>query len=537
MRVAIYTRISTDEDHQPFSLEAQEIRLRSYIASQDGWELVRIFTDQASGASVERPDLQRALREARAGRFDVLLVYRVDRFSRRLRSLVELLDQLDKAGVAFRSATEPFDTSTPAGRMMVQMLGVFAEFERATIIDRVVAGMERRAARGAWNGGVSPYGYNIDKQTGFLDPRDDESPLVPIIFRHYVHDRFGAREIGNVLSRQGHRTRAGVPWNHSAVLTILRNPVYVGKVFYRGVFHDAPHPPLIDQETFDAAQRILDERGENYSKRRANKSDYLLAGLIFCGRCGKRYQGGTATGNRYTYRYYTCFSRQRYGSTTCDSERLPADEVEQAVLDALVTTYERHDLIEEAVAAARQQASANLGQSEHELAAVTAEIAKADDAIERYLSAFEAGTMPEARCGERVRRLGDRVAELRHRQATLAAAVEEATIPTPSAADLEVMRDRIGPVVREGSPAMRKALLAELVSEVRVEGRDTVVPWFRVLSDGDSDHRPAPDGNTKAKVRVLEGVVGASGIEPETSAMSTLRSYQLSYAPTVAAAP
>lgn len=120
MRIATYTRISTDEAHQPFSLEAQDTRLRAYVASQDGWELVRTFTDQMSGATVERPNIQRALNEARAGRFDLLLVYRVDRFSRSVRGLAQLLDELDKAGVAFRSATEPFDTTAPAGRMMVR---------------------------------------------------------------------------------------------------------------------------------------------------------------------------------------------------------------------------------------------------------------------------------------------------------------------------------------------------------------------------------------------------------------------------------
>jgi site-specific DNA recombinase len=153
MRVATYTRISTDEERQPYSLGAQASRLESYIASQEGWELIRTFTDQCSGATLDRPALQRALREARAQRFDLLLVYRVDRLARSVRGLAHILEELDGAGVAFRSATEPFDTATSAGRMMVQMLGVFAEFERATIVDRVVAGMERKAARGGWTSG------------------------------------------------------------------------------------------------------------------------------------------------------------------------------------------------------------------------------------------------------------------------------------------------------------------------------------------------------------------------------------------------
>src|SRR5579864_7950545 len=111
MRIATYTRISTDEDHQPYSLEAQDTRLGSYVASQDGWEHVRTFSDQMSGATTERPNLQRMLTEARASRFDLLLVYRVDRFARSVRGLDHLLDELERAGVAFRSATEPFDTT------------------------------------------------------------------------------------------------------------------------------------------------------------------------------------------------------------------------------------------------------------------------------------------------------------------------------------------------------------------------------------------------------------------------------------------
>lgn len=114
-------------------------RLRSYIESQGDWELVRRFTDQLSGATLERPGLRRAISEARANRFDLLLVYWVDRLARSVRWLAQILEDLDHAGVAFRSATEPFDTGSPAGRMMVQMLGVFAEFERATIIDRVIS--------------------------------------------------------------------------------------------------------------------------------------------------------------------------------------------------------------------------------------------------------------------------------------------------------------------------------------------------------------------------------------------------------------
>src|SRR5258708_6983444 len=171
LRIATYTRISTDEENQPYSLEAQANRLRGFIRSQDRWRTVRRFSDQMTGSTLERPGLQQALSEAKLKRFDLLLVYRVDRIARSVRGLAEILEQLDQAGVAFRSATEPFDTATAAGRMVVQMLGVFAEFERATIIDRVIAGMERKDARGGWLGGAPP--HSVPRRPPKETPRRD----------------------------------------------------------------------------------------------------------------------------------------------------------------------------------------------------------------------------------------------------------------------------------------------------------------------------------------------------------------------------
>ncbi len=164
-----------------------------------------------SGSALERPELQRALAEARLHRYDLLLVYRVDRLSRSVRGLPQILEELDQAGVHFRSATEPFDTGTPAGRMMVQVLGAFAEFERATLIDRVIAGMERKAARGEWLGGNVSFGYRHSAEGGVLELEDSEAPLVPVMFDLYVNKRVGYRAIAMWLNERGHRSRAGHP--------------------------------------------------------------------------------------------------------------------------------------------------------------------------------------------------------------------------------------------------------------------------------------------------------------------------------------
>jgi site-specific DNA recombinase len=150
------------------------------------------------------------------GRYDILLVYRVGRFTRRIRDLVTLLDELERAAVSFRSATEPFDTSTPAGRMLVQMLGVFVEFEREIIIDRVINGMERKASKGKWTVGTEPFGYIRDAEHRLV-AIDDEITIVKLIFHLYTRRRLGCRAIAaqlnerNLLRRRAHRKAVAQP--------------------------------------------------------------------------------------------------------------------------------------------------------------------------------------------------------------------------------------------------------------------------------------------------------------------------------------
>ncbi|MHB8449081.1 MAG: recombinase family protein [Mycobacteriales bacterium] len=498
MRVATYTRISTDESHQPYSLDAQAVRLAAYVASQPDWQQMRSFTDQQSGAKLERPALQRALREARAGRFDLLLVYRVDRLARSVRGLAQILEELDAAGVAFRSATEPFDTATAAGRMMVQMLGVFAEFERSTIIDRVVAGMERAAARGGWMGGQAPYGYAISPDGGQLVVNTDEAPLVSVIFRRYARDLLGSHALADWLTSNGHRTRSGRPWSYRAVLTVLRNRVYLGEVNFRGATHPGEHPPLVDTELFTAAQRLLERRGSDVSKRASNSSEYLLTGLITCTHCHKPYVGTAATGKCYRYRYYSCITRIRYGTRTCPAERLPAEELDDAVVAALLATYERHDLFDAAARDSWQRAQAGRAQLDAELSTVEAEITKTETAVERYLAAFETGSLPEDQCATRVRRHGVRLIELRDRRAELTEQLARDTLVIPTPAYLAQVREHVRAVLKTGSEAGRKAALQELIEEIQATSRAHIVPIFRVPAEGDI---PTRDNTDVAGVR------------------------------------
>ena len=221
-----------------------------------------------------------------------------------------------------------------------------------------------------------------------------------------------------------------------------------------------------------------------------------------CDRCGKHFVGTSAVGNRYRYRYYTCFSRQRYGTKYCDAERLPAEELDAAVLDALLRTYERTDLFDKAVSAARRRAHSQRSNHDQELAVINAGISKAEDAIERYLSAFEAGTLSEAQCGKRLEGLATKVRDLRVRREELLAAMDHSKATAPDADEITAMHHHIKQALTTGSVPARKALLQALVHEIRVEGRDRVVPWFRV------------PGGAEPKVRALARLAPPAGLEP-----------------------
>lgn len=234
----------------------------------------------------------------------------------------------------------------------------------------------------------------------------DEAPLVPIIFDLYARRRLGTRAIANWLTDRGYRTRSGCPWSHAAVVTVLRNRAYVGEVYFRDQWHEAPHPPLVSAEIFEVGQGILSERGEGYAKRATNSSEYLLTGLMRCTRCHQQYLGVSGTGRSASYRYYVCYSRQRYGRRRCDADRLPAELLESEIRAALRETFRHHRMLRAAIEEWRATRHSDQPQVEAQLAQVVAEIARGEESIEHYLLAFEARTMPESLCAPRVGEAG-----------------------------------------------------------------------------------------------------------------------------------
>ena len=489
LRVATHTRISTDETNQPYSLQAQAQLLGKYIESQPDMVHVASYIDQKSGATIDRPDLQRMLHDAAAGAFDVVLVYRLDRFARSLKLVHEIFDRLQRAEVGLRSATEPFDTVSAGGRMMMNILATFAQFERDVLIDRITAGMRTTASRGEWPGGQAPYGDRISGGK-VLVIEESEAAVVRRAFKLVDEDRLGSVEVAKVLNESGARTLTGQHWSFKRVLDLLRRPTYAGWIVRGDDAYPGLHEPIIDQATFDRVQAILEERND-YSKRQV-WSEYLLSGLLTCSNCGRSVSGVAGYGQGgHKYRYYVCKGRIDKGSISCASKRVSADALEQIVRDQIVTLYARYDLFEQAAQRAIERRDAHRPALAGELAAVCVELHNAELAINRYFTAFEAGTMPEAVCADRVRELYAKVELHRTRMAELELELSAPPPKLPTEGELADLRTRVATALsRPSTPALR-AFLAAVIDRIEVGSNREARCYLRVPNSADAIVDPA----------------------------------------------
>ncbi|WP_249714742.1 recombinase family protein [Rhizomonospora bruguierae] len=419
----------------------------------------------------------------------------------------------------FRSATEPFDTASPAGRLFVQMLGAFAEFEREVIIDRVINGMERKAAKGEWTHGPRPYGYLVDADTHRLVPHPDEQHVVKEIFHLYAGTRLGTRAIAARLNEHGKRTRAGKPWSGQTIGRMLGDRLYIGEVGFRDVTAEQAHPPLVDEELFGRCQAILEARGEAHSQRAASNSDYDLTGRITCPKCGCKYVGTSATGKLRRYRYYTCFTRARYGPTGCDAARIDADLLDDVVADALIDFFRDTDLITEAVAAERTLRADGSHQHHAELDTIAGQITTAEATIDRYLTAFENGTLDERTCGHRIDNLTAKLDQLKTRQDELRQLIcDLPQLPNPKA--IERLRQQLAHILRHGAPGQRKAIIETHVAEIKIQG-SALIPVYKIPTEHfDQDGEgPAETSADPSTFRTMVRVVGRAGLEPATEGL------------------
>jgi site-specific DNA recombinase len=347
LRCAVYTRVSTEHGlEQEFnSLDNQREASEAYIKSQahEGWRLMRDRYDDGgfSGGSMERPALKKLLDAVRARRIDVIVVYKVDRLTRSLADFAKLVELFDEHQVSFVSVTQAFNTTTSMGRLTLNVLLSFAQFEREVTGERIRDKIAASKKKGIWMGGVVPLGYRVDNRA--LHVVEEHAAFVRDLFRRYL-------EIGSVVRLKAAldqenvrlptrtdgrgKTTGGGLISRGHLYKILSNPIYVGRLTHKGQVHEGLHDPIVDHESWSRVQRLLAEHAQNRAGSRQD-SDALLAGKLFDDR-GNRMSPSHATKRGRRYRYYVSQAILQGRKADVGSvARVRAIELERRVVEAV----------------------------------------------------------------------------------------------------------------------------------------------------------------------------------------------------------
>ena len=350
IRCAIYTRKSTSEGlEQEFTtLDAQREACENYILAQknEGWSCLETRYDDGgfTGANIARPALSRLIADIKEGRINCVVVYKVDRLSRSLSDFVGLLGLFERHSVAFVSVTQAFNTNSSMGRLTLNILLSFAQFERELISERVRDKMSAARRKGRFLGGLPMLGYDIDTTNHRLVINPKEAALVREIFELYIRERSLLAVTKSLNDRaimtkahisQAGNTTGGILFKKTIIQKILRSLIYTGKIRYKAEVYVGLHERIISDEVFNAAGQVLDENRRNYTGRPRAKSEGLLNRLLKCKACTTTMYHTYSQKGIYRYRYYVCSNAQKRGYSACPTRSISAPVIEEAVLEAL----------------------------------------------------------------------------------------------------------------------------------------------------------------------------------------------------------
>jgi DNA invertase Pin-like site-specific DNA recombinase len=337
VRCAVYTRKSSEEglDQEFNSLDAQREACEAYAASQraEGWLLLQDRYDDGgvSGGTLERPALKRLIGHIEAGMVDVVVVYKIDRLSRSLMDFAKLVEVFDAQNVTFVSVTQSFNTTTSMGRLTLNILLSFAQFEREVIGERIRDKFAASRARGMWMGGWAPLGYDIKDRKLLVN--ESEATTVRTIFERFA--RVGsATLLAKALAEEGVRTKRGTLFDKGSLYKLIGNRVYLGQAVHKGVAHPGEHDAIISQALWDRAHAVMAESPRKRAAKARAQTPALLKGLLFGPTGAAMSPTHTRKGGRL-YRYYVSRSVLKQGRGACPIARVPAGEIEAAVIDQL----------------------------------------------------------------------------------------------------------------------------------------------------------------------------------------------------------
>ncbi len=373
VRCAVYTRKSTEDGlEQEFnSLDAQREAGEAYIKSQkhEGWVCLSNQYDDGgfTGANLDRPALRRLIADIQAGKVDCVVVYKVDRLSRSLLDFSRIMESFDQRKVAFVSVTQAFNTGSSMGRLILNVLLSFAQFEREMISERTRDKIAAARRKEKWSGGMPVLGYTVENTKLIVD--QTEAGRVRRIFEMYLQQQ-SALTVAKQLNDLGWRSkewttkkgirRGGNQFDKNAIYKVLSNVVYIGKVRYKTEVHKGEHDAIVDAESFAKVQMLLEHNGRTGGRTVRNRHNALLSGILQCKACQCGMHHSYSKKRSKLYRYYVCNHAQKNGWGECPSPSLPAGEIERFVIDQLKCIGRDPTLVQKTLAQTRRHAESEI---------------------------------------------------------------------------------------------------------------------------------------------------------------------------------
>ena len=493
--IAIYCRVSTEEQSENgYSIDEQE-RLLEEWCKKMGYVIYKCYSDRGiSGKNIkDRPALKELLSDAKAGKFDMVISWKINRVSRKLEDVLKIVNLLEKNNITFKSYSEPFETDTPAGRMQFQMMALIGEFERGTIAQNVKMGMIAKAKSGNWCGG-RVLGYDLvpnnspeeeKKGKNKLEINEKEAEIVRFIFNEYSKGK-GYKAITNQINKLGYKTKKGNNFSVGSIRDILTNPVYIGEIRYnvrqnwsekrRRNINPNPirvkgkHEAIIDRELWDKVQLILESKKGKPS--RIYDGEYPLTGILRCPKCGagmviSRTTNTLADGSKKRIAYYCCGNWKNKGTSVCNSNTIRVDKANEYVFKKIEELVSNEAMIKAVVKNINKERKDKVKPAKRLLGDIDKELEKLDKRKRKIFEAYEDDILTKEEFQTRKNELNEKIRILEEEKKPLLNTISEEVseeIPYEFIKDILMNFSKIlnSSVSRE----QQKKLLHMIISEI-----------------------------------------------------------------------
>lgn len=467
-KVAIYIRVSTQEQAEAgYSVGEQRERLLAYCKAKN-YAVYDVYIDGGfSGSNLNRPAIQKL--KSDIGKFDLVLVYKLDRLSR---SQFDILDLIEKtflpSGVDFVSMSEAFDTSTPFGRAMIGILGVFAQLEREQIKERSTMGRKARAKEGKFHGGITyPIGY--DYKDGKLVPNEYEALQIQLIFKLAAESKSNKYILAE-LEKNGYKHRYG-SWYSAKISDVLKNDVYLGFIKFDELSIESSHQALIDKQLFDKVAMIRYQRKERLGTRTSWQHTTMLSGLIWCEICNSRYGTSVSRSNGWEGRYYSCYSRFSPSQAMAKTKGCKNTNYRVEALDDIINKEITKIMLDNEYwdKLSRPKPPSPSQQSPKE--ATKKRIDDIDKQMSKLMDFYTLESMP-------FDLISEKISELNKEKTTLQATIKATTEAThPNASQFINILSDIAHIWNVASMEQKRILLLSLVKKISINTTTITIHW------------------------------------------------------------